>query len=155
MEIAVEPIAAPTPEARTLLAELDATLNVLYPPHERHGLSLEELFSPDIRFFLARLGREAAGCGGVALFSDYAEVKRMYTRDAARRCGVGTALLARIEAEARHAGLGVLRLETGVHQAAAIALYEGWGFRRCAAFSHYAAMPSERIAGSLFYEKLL
>jgi hypothetical protein len=32
-------------------------------------------------------------------------------------------------------GVGVLRLETGIHQRAAIALYERAGFRRIAPFS--------------------
>src|SRR5205823_6926618 len=38
----------------------------------------------NVRFFLARLGEAAIGCGAVALFDGYAEVKRMYTREAAR-----------------------------------------------------------------------
>ena len=153
MTIAIEPVAAPTPEARELLAELDATLAAAYPPHQRHGLSLDELFRPGIRFFVARLDGAAVGCGGVALFADFAEVKRMYTRPAARRLGVGTALLARIEAEARHAGLRMLRVETGTGQAAAIGLYERRGFSRRTAFGHYAKLPPERVAASLFYEK--
>lgn len=153
MEITVEPVAAPTDEARALVAELDATLAALYEPHQRHGFSLERLFRPDIRFFIARLDGTAVGCGGVALFADYVEVKRMYTRAAARRHGVGKALLARIEAEARRAGFGIVRLETGTHQRAAIALYESWGFRRRDAFGQYAELPPERIAASLFYEK--
>jgi putative acetyltransferase len=153
MEIAIEPVMAPTPEATELLAELDATLAAAYPPHQRHGLSLDELFLPEIRFFVARVDGAAMGCGGVALLAGFAEVKRMYTRPAARRRGVGMALLTRIEAEARRAGRRLLRLETGTDQAAAIGLYERWGFCRCAAFGRYAALPAERIAGSLFYEK--
>ena len=35
---------------------------------------------------------------------------------------------------ARSRGIEVLRLETGIHQAAAIALYEGAGFRRIPPF---------------------
>ncbi len=116
---------------------------------------MDQLFQPDIRFFVARLDAEAVGCGGVALFDDYAEAKRMYAREAARGRGVGKALLRRIEAEARDAGKPILRLETGIHQAAAIGLYERWGFRRCGPFGHYAGLPPDRIATSLFYEKLL
>jgi putative acetyltransferase len=94
--IKVEPVAAPTPEAKTLLAELDATLGAVYEPHQRHGLSLEQLFERDVRFFVARLSGAAVACGGVALFADCAEVKRMYVREDARGRGLGTALLARI-----------------------------------------------------------
>jgi putative acetyltransferase len=45
------------------------------------------MFEPNVRFFMARLEGIAVGCGGVAMFDDYAEVKRMYTRLAARRWG--------------------------------------------------------------------
>ena len=79
----------------------------------------------------------------------------MYTREAARGQGVGKALLARIESEARDAGKPMLRLETGTYQAAAVGLYEGYGFRSCGPFGHYSELPSHRIAASLFYEKPL
>jgi putative acetyltransferase len=153
--IIIERPFGPTAEARALIAELDAVLGALYEPEQRHGLSIEQVFHPNVRFFVARLDGEAVGCGAVALFDDYAEVKRMYTRDAARGRGVGKALLAQIEREARDAGKPVLRLETGTYQAAAIGLYEGCGFRPCAAFGHYANLPPHRIATSLFYEKPL
>jgi putative acetyltransferase len=155
LEIVIEQLASPTPDARELIAELDAVLGAVYEPHQRHGLSIEQVFQPNVRIFVARLGDEAVGCGAVALFDRYAEVKRMYTREAARGHGVARALLARIEREARDEGKPVLRLETGTHQAAAIGLYEGYGFRLCGAFGHYAALPPRQIAASLFYEKPL
>src|SRR5205807_2162061 len=96
---------------------------------------------------------QPVGCGGVALFGVYAEVKSMYTRDRARRRGVGKALLARLEQEACDAGMPLLRLETGTYQTEAIGLYERFGFRRCGAFGHYAALPPHRIETSIFYEK--
>jgi putative acetyltransferase len=155
MAIFIEHLAAPTPEAATLIAELDAVLGALYEPEQRHGLSIEQVFQPNVRFFIARIGDGAVGCGAVALFDNYAEVKRMYTREAARGRGVGKALLVRIEEEARDAGTPVLRLETGIHQAAAIGLYEGYGFRRCGVFGHYADLAPHHIATSIFYEKPL
>src|SRR5277367_5211261 len=100
----------PTDAVRTLISELDATLSAEYPPEQRHGLALDAIFQPHVRFFVARLDGEAVGCGGVALFPDFAEVKRMYVRDVARGRGVAQALLARIESEARSAGLAVVRL---------------------------------------------
>jgi putative acetyltransferase len=155
MSVVIEAVPAPTPEAERLLAELDQILGALYEPDQRHGLKIEQLFQPDICFFIARLNGEAVGCGGVALFGDYAEVKRMYTRETARGRGVGKALLARIEVAACNAGRRVLRLETGIRQTAAIGLYQRWGFRRSAPFGHYAGLPPHRIATSVFYEKSL
>ncbi len=155
MEIVIEQLAGPTPDAKQLVAELDAVLGAVYEPEQQHGLSIEQVFEPNLRFFIAVLNDRVVGCGAVALFDGYAEVKRMYTREAARGRGVGKALLARIERDAREAGKPVLRLETGTYQAAAIGLYEGCGFRPCGAFGHYAALPPHRIAASLFYEKPL
>ena len=155
MEITIEPVSAPTPEAVALIAELDAVLGALYEAHQRHGLSVEQVFEAHVRFFIARLSGQAAGCGALALFDGYAEVKRMYTRPAARGRGIGKALLARVAAAAGEAGKPVLRLETGTEQAVAIRLYEGYGFRPCAVFGHYAAMEPHRISTSLFYEMSL
>jgi hypothetical protein len=44
--------------------------------------------------------------------------------------------------------VGILRLETGIHQSAAISLYERMGFQRIRPFGAYLEDPL-----SLFYEK--
>ena len=155
MNVTIERVIEATPDLRRLIAELNDTLGAVYAPHQRHGLALERLFEPHMRFFLARLDGAEAGCGGVALFDDYAEVKRMYTRPEARGRGVGKTLLRRIEQQARSAGAPVLCLETGTLQREAIGLYERMGFQRCGAFGPYAAMPAENIATSLFFAKAL
>jgi putative acetyltransferase len=153
--VIIEAAPAVTDEVRALIAELDSALSAEYKPEQRHGLAVEAIFQPHIRFFLARLNGEAVGCGGVALFAQFAEVKRMYVRDAARGRGVAQALLARIEMEARAAGLAALCLETGDQQKAAMRLYTRAGFVRCPAFGAYAAMAPEAIATSVFFERLL
>jgi putative acetyltransferase len=154
-DLVIEEVAAATEEVRALIGELDRVLSEGYPPEQRHALSLDAIFQPHMRFFLARLGTAAVGCGGVALFPDFAEVKRMYVREAARGRGVAEALLAGIEKEVRGAGLAVLRLETGTKQVAAIRLYSRVGFETCRPFGTYAAMPPRAIATSVFFEKRL
>jgi putative acetyltransferase len=153
--IAIEQLGALTPEASALLAELDRDLGSSYSEEQQHGLRPEALFQPNIHFYLARLDGTAVGCGGVALYDGYAEVKRMFTGEAARGRGIAKALLARFEAVAREAGMTLLRLETGIHQHDAIAFYERMGFELCDAFGDYAAMTPSRIETSLFYEKRL
>ena len=153
MNIAIERTEAPTPEAVALLAELDAELSGPYAADQRHALSIEHLFQPDVRFFLARLEGAAVACGGVAFCDGYAEVKRMYSRPSVRGRGVAKALLRRLEAEARAGGARLLRIETGVYQEEALRFYEGAGFRRCGPFGPYAEMPPRAIELSLFYEK--
>ncbi len=151
----VIPVTAATDEVRALILELDQVLAAEYSPEQRHGLALEAIFQPHIRFFIARLNSEPVGCCGVAMFGDFAEVKRMYVRDRARGLGVAQAVLRRIETEVMAAGLMTLRLETGSRQCAAQRLYQRAGFRRCAPFGAYAAMPPAAVATSLFYEKRL
>ena len=153
--ITIELAVNATEEVRALVGELEQVLSGEYPPEQRHGLALDAIFQPHIRFFVARLDSVAVGCGGVALFPEFAEVKRMYVRDAARGRGVADALLARIETETRNAGLALLRLETGDRQFAAIRFYERTGFERRDAFGAYAAMPPSSISTSVFFEKRL
>ena len=155
MTIRVELATGPTAEVRALIGELDAELLRHYPPEQRHGLALDAIFQPHIRFFIAWLDGAAAGCGGVALFADFAEVKRMYVREAARGQGVADAIVARLAAEASDAGLPLLRLETGTRQQAAIGFYRRAGFVPCAAFPPYSTMPAANVATSLFMEKRL
>ena len=146
---------APNEAVRLLIAELEDVLSAAYPPENRHGLPLEAVFQPHVRFFVATLDGDPAGCGGVALFEDFAEVKRMYVRPAVRGQGVARAILERIEAETRAARLTVLRLETGDRQTDALRLYRRYGFTDCAPFGPYAVLPPAAIAASVFLEKAL
>lgn len=153
MEVTIERVAAATEEIRQLLAELDQALSGPYLPEQRHALSVDQLFEDNVRFFAARLDGVPVGCGGVAFYEGFAEVKRMFTRPTARRKGVAAALLQRLEAEARAEGHSVLRLETGMYQDEAIGFYERAGFERCAAFGDYLDLSPQGIETSVFYEK--
>lgn len=138
-------------DAAGLVGELEAHLASLYPAESRHGYSVEKLLREGVAFYVARLGGEPAGCGGVQIFdAEYAELKRMYVRPRWRRLGLGRQILERLAAHARDKGVRLLRLETGIHQAEAIGLYEAFGFRRRAPFGAYREDPL-----SLFYEKSL
>ena len=154
-DLRIERVSVPTDEVRELLDELNVALSGsgLYLPEQHHYLPLEQLFDGKVRFFVARVDRVAAGCGGVAFDDGFAEVKRMFTRPTARRQGVATGVLRRLEAEARSAGYSVLRLETGVYQDEAMAFYVSEGFEECDAFGDYARMSPREIETSVFYEK--
>jgi putative acetyltransferase len=153
MGVRVERVTAPIEALRELIAGLDDALNANYLPEQRHGLKLDALFAPHIRFFIAWRGDVAVGCGGIALFADYAEVKRMFVVPAARGTGVAKAVLARLEEAARAAGIRVLRLETGDKQVEAMGLYERSGFVPCPAFGDYVGMTPQAIATSVFLAK--
>lgn len=141
---------ADSPDAMQLIAELDAALSI-YAPESRHGYSIEKLLREGVVFFVARHDDVAVGCGGVQFFgTEYAEVKRMYVRPDQRGLGLGKRILAHIEGYTRQQGIDVLRLETGIHQDAAIGLYEQMGFQRIPPFGNYHEDPV-----SLCFEKRL
>jgi putative acetyltransferase len=133
------------PDAVALIDELDAHLASFYPSESRHGFSVDKLLREGVVFFVARDEGRAAGCGGVLIVGrDYAEVKRMYVRPAFRGRGLGRLMLDHLIAHARQHGLTVIRLETGIHQGEAIALYERRGFRRIPPFGPYWDDPVSR-----------
>jgi putative acetyltransferase len=151
--VAIERVFVPSDEIRELIDELNVALSGPYLTEQHHSVPFEQLFDGTVRFFVARVDGVAVGCGGVALDDGFAEVKRMYTRPTARRQGVATGLLRRLEDEARGAGYSTLRLETGMYQDEANAFYSREGFEVCDAFGVYAAMTATEIETSVFYEK--
>lgn len=151
MSAVITPERPDTADARALIAELDAQLDLLYPRESQHGYSIERLLAESVAFFLIRENGVPAGCGGVQLVSgEYAEIKRMYVRPQYRRTGLGKLLLEHLTNYVQDQGIGLLRLETGIHQQAAIGLYERMGFQRIARFGAYPDDPLSR-----FYEKRL
>lgn len=138
------------PEARALVADLDAFLTGLYEMGDNYLTPVEELAEAGAVFLVARDGDRAIGCGAIRPFAYYAEVKRMYVRPEERGRRVGLALLRALEAETRALGLPFMRLETGPRQLAAVALYEREGFVRRGPFGDYPG-----CGGSLFMEKAL
>jgi putative acetyltransferase len=152
-ELEIVPVPRPDGDVTRLIAELNDELEALYTPEQRHGLSLDAIFQPHIRFFVARRNGEALGCGGIAFCDGFAEIKRMYVRSSLRGQGIADAIIARLEAETAASGRRLLRLETGSHSRAAIRFYERLGFRYCDAFAPYAAMPAAATVTSVFMEK--
>jgi putative acetyltransferase len=138
-----------TADARTLIAELEAYLAQFYPSESRHGYSVEKLIAEAVAFFLIRDAGAAAGCGGIQLHgTEYGEIKRMYVRPQFRGLGFAKLMLDQLTEYARNQGIRLLRLETGIHQHAAIGLYERAGFRSIPPFGQYKDDPLSR-----FYEK--
>ena len=155
MSLVIEKADRPTEEIRALIQQLEEELSPHYEAHQRHGLQLEAIFQPDIHFFLARRGGEALGCGGVALYPGFAEVKRMFVSPKARGQGIADTIMDRLADVAWQAGRPLLRLETGDCQQAATGFYRRYGFGFCGPFAPYSTMPPENIATSIFMEKSL
>ena len=131
-----------SPEVRALLPAADQRSASLYPIESRHGLSLPALLSADVRFFVARQGGRALGCGGYVLLHKHeAEMKRLFVDPASRGQGAGLALVQAIERSAALEGVKILFLETGIKSVEAMRLYGRLGFRACPPFADYQHDP--------------
>jgi putative acetyltransferase len=149
MPAIITPERPDTADASALIAELEAHLVPLYPTESRHGYSIEKLIAEAVAFFVVRDDGTPAGCGGIRIFdSEYGELKRMYVRPQYRGQGFAKLMLDHFADYARSQGVGLLRLETGIYQRAAIGLYERMGFRSIPPFGDYKEDPLSR-----FYEK--
>lgn len=137
-------------EATALLRASHALMQKLFAEEDNHYLEIDELCAAGIHFFVARVGSETLGCIALAEKEGYGEVKSMFVDDAARGQGVGAALFAHLEDEARGLSLPILRLETGNTLYAAHRLYQRHGFTQRGPFGDYADSPA-----SLFMEKTL
>lgn len=142
MEIIVAREAPDTADAEALVLELEDHLAKRYPAESRHGYSVARLIEQRVAFFVARVDGTPAACGGVQLVgAEFGEVKRMWVRPTFRRLGLGRTVLQTLAEHALADGIDVLRLETGVDQVEAIALYERFGFRRIPPFPPYFEDP--------------
>lgn len=157
--VVVVPLASDDPVALALVAALEAYLGVRYEDLDEDSevdLSLVAVEPADVAppwgtFLIARLGGRPVGCGALRAVVDrpgVAEVKRMYVAPEARGRGVARALLAALEADARHLSYRGLILETGTRQPEAMALYESSGWVPTPRYGAYRT-----FAGSRCYAK--
>jgi len=138
--IAIEP--ARQPDVERLLSGSEAFALATYPPESCYLLDVSELEAPGVTVFVARVDGAALGMAALVERGDgSAELKRLFVDDAARGQGLAGGLLASIEGHARHAGVGVIQLETGPKSLAAIAVYEKHGYTRIPNFGQYVGDP--------------
>lgn len=130
-------------DSQLLLASLRAELAEKYPDELRgFSHSPNELMIPGAVFLVARRNGKAVGCGAIRPISPgVAEVKRMFVVAGERGCGVGRKVLQRLELLAGEMGYSTIRLETGLKQPEAIALYETAGYKSYPCYGPYATNP--------------
>jgi putative acetyltransferase len=116
------------------------------PPEGVFALELDGLLDPAVTFFSARAGDgELLGVGALKeLDPEHAELKSMHTAAAARRRGVGRALVEHLLQVAAARGCRRVSLETGSMAAFAPArtLYAAAGFEPCGPFGDYRESPN-------------
>jgi GNAT superfamily N-acetyltransferase len=145
VEVRLESDRLDSPVGERLVTELLADLRDRYGAEDPDEPDPSDLAPPTGVFLVAWLGDEPVGCGGVrAHEGDVGEIKRMYVKPAARRAGVARTVLVELENRARGLGYARLRLETGVRQPEAIALYEASGYEAIAPYGPYRDSPLSR-----------
>lgn len=100
---------------------------------------------------VAYIGKEAVGCGAIRQFDqDTVEIKRMFVSEHARKKGIGTKILAELEAWAKELGFRKSILETGNMLPGAVKLYEKNNYTRISNYGQYESMEK-----SICFSKIL
>ena len=155
-------------EADHLLVLSDQYMASLYPAESNHLVSSESLRADDAVFLGAfisstmSLGTETAGqpaktdelrsrsevgeciaCVAARFYREagYAEIKRLYVQETYRGSGLSRTLMSAIEAEILAEGIDCARLEMGIRQPEADALYRSLGYRDIQPFGDYLVDP--------------
>jgi putative acetyltransferase len=132
-------------DVRALLEAHLAFARSTTPAENVYALDLDGLLEPSITFFSVRArDGELLGVGALKqLDHTHAELKSMHTVAAARRRGVGRALVDHLVTVAVARGVRRVSLETGTAGAfePARSLYAAAGFVPCGPFGDYAATP--------------
>jgi len=134
--------------SRRLIEALNAELAGLYPEPGANHFRLDPGEVTDGRgaFLVVYADGAPVGCGALRVLDrETAELKRMYVTPTARGRGLGRRLVAALEAEARAIGVKRLVLETGIRQAAALALYRATGFDPIPLYGEYRASPETSV----------
>jgi GNAT superfamily N-acetyltransferase len=127
----VDPASAQAREAMDrYFAELDERFPQGFDPGPHTDEDDDTLRAPVGAFVVALSdGRPIAG-GGVRVYGDAAEIKRMWVDASRRGAGLGSRLLRHLEDVARGLGHTVVRLDTNETLVDAIAMYERAGYAR-------------------------
>lgn len=135
--------------AQLLLDELSDVLLRLNGDSGRSSFDVEAA-TPRGGFYLARDGAGSLlGCAALRPLgepdSPTAELKRMYARPGA--AGVGAALLAHVEAQARQHGYLAVHLSTRVANCRAVAFYAKHGYAPVVAWGKYVGAAQSACLG--------
>lgn len=133
-----------SPDALLLMAELSAVLAAITGDSGQSSFNADDVRGALACFAVARsVDGDALGCGALRpLCQGVAEVKRMYARPG--HCGVGSAVLAFLEAQAAALGYQALRLSTRRVNTRAVAFYAARGYLPIPNFGRYA-VKSESV----------
>jgi putative acetyltransferase len=140
-------------DARALIAMADEYMASLYPAASNHFDDVAALSAPNVLFLGCLIGDELVGCGAVKMLSDdgeYGEIKRVFVAHDHRGRGYAVALMEQLEGHLNRRGIRLARLETGIRQPEALAMYRRLGYIQRGPYGAYVEDPL-----SVFMEKRL
>jgi putative acetyltransferase len=143
--IAIEIESPVSPDAEALFTEFGEDLKRRYTDFSNDGYANfhpSEVQQPRSVFVVARSESRAVGCGALRVLDEQtAEIKRLFVRPEARGHGVATQILEKLESLAREYDYDIIRLETGIRQPEAMALFGSAGFYRIPKYGEYENNP--------------
>ena len=138
-------------DAQALMAALSQALAAITGSDGRASFDVEDVRGARARFAVARDAQgRALGCGALRPLAeggaeDVAEIKRMFAVPGS--AGVGSAVLAFLEAEAARLGYAQAWLETRLVNAHAVTFYERRGYARIANYGRYGGNAAAACFG--------
>ncbi len=140
--IEIKKISPKSAQAAQLIEELDLYQSSLYPPESNHLDSLDELSRENVLFIGAFFKGVLKGIGAVKIMGGaYGEIKRVYVSPEGRGKGIARAVMDVLERHLVDNGVRRAKLETGIHQDEAIALYRNMGYTDSEPFGDYKPDP--------------
>ena len=148
-DVVIVAVDAASPEAQLLLDALSDTLLRINGDSGRSSFDIEAA-TPRGGFYVARDGAGALlGCAALRPLGEgdsaIGELKRMYARPGT--AGVGAALLAHVEAQARRHSYQALHLSTRVGNTRAVAFYAKHGYAPVLAWGKYVGAAQSICLG--------
>ena len=141
---------AKSSEVNHLMEASTILLQSLYPEESIHLVDSDDLGEPGNLLLAVEELDTLMACVAYVNKATYGEFKRLFVSQEFRGQGVARVLMAELESRAFDAGFTVLRLETGIHQPEAMALYESLGYHLRTPFGGYVDDPL-----GVFMEKTL
>ena len=138
----IEPVDPRNKAVSRMIVDLDEYQAALYPPESNHLVDVRRLAGEEY-YFIAAMdeGQPRAIASFKRTADSYVEIKRLYVPEKYRGRRLASRLMDALEEKARQEGFAESRLETGIHQAAAILLYEKRGYEKTEPFGSYKEDP--------------